>query len=93
MCALNAATGDNFNMNFPDYDQTTAHHSCLLVLIRGIGVNLHKSESDELPILTVRFFQPNKPRTLQKIFERIQKVNNVKIKGLRPLSRFVLFSD
>lgn len=43
VCALNAATADNFNMNFPDYDQTTAHHSCLLLLIRGIGVNLHIS--------------------------------------------------
>ncbi|CRK86346.1 CLUMA_CG000135, isoform A [Clunio marinus] len=60
VCTLNAAPGENYNMNFPDYGQTTAHHSCLLVLIRGIG--------------------PNKPRTLQKIFERIQKVNNVKIK-------------
>jgi hypothetical protein len=39
VCALNAATGDNFNMNFPDYEQTSAHHSCLLVLIRGIGVD------------------------------------------------------
>lgn len=61
VCALNAATGENFNLMFPDYEQTTGHHSHLLVLIRGIG--------------------PNKPRTLQKIFERIQKVNNVKIKG------------
>lgn len=25
-------------MNFPDYEQTTGHHSTLLVLIRGIGV-------------------------------------------------------
>lgn len=38
VCALNAASGDNFNMNFPDYEQTTGHHSTLLVLIRGIGV-------------------------------------------------------
>lgn len=56
VCALNAATGENFNMNFPDYDQTTAHHSCLLVLIRGIGVNLHKSKPDELPIFIAQFF-------------------------------------
>jgi hypothetical protein len=61
VCALNAASGENFNLMYPDYEQTTSHHSQLLVLIRGIG--------------------PNKPRTLQKIFERIQKVNNVKIKG------------
>ena len=29
-------------MNFPDYEQTASNHSCLLVLIRGIGVrDLH----------------------------------------------------
>lgn len=49
------------NMSHPDYEQQAHHHSCLLVLIRGIG--------------------PSKPRSLQKIFERIQHVNNVKIKG------------
>lgn len=48
-------------MSHPDYEQQAHHHSCLLVLIRGIGVS--------------------KPRSLQKIFERIQHVNNLKIKG------------
>lgn len=48
-------------MSHPDYEQQAHHHSCLLILIRGIGVS--------------------KPRSLQRIFERIQHVNNVKIKG------------
>lgn len=48
-------------MSHPDYEQQAHHHSCLLVLIRGIG--------------------SSKPRSLQKIFERVQRVNNVKIKG------------
>lgn len=82
VCALNAAQGDNFNMNFPDYEQSTAHHSCLLVLIRGIGVICIILNNLEPPINFVYSNQPNKPRTLQKIFERIQKINNVKIKGL-----------
>lgn len=49
------------SMSHPDYEQQAHHHSCLLILIRGIG--------------------QSKPRSLQKIFERIQQVNNVKIKG------------
>lgn len=48
-------------MSHPDYEQQAHHHSCLLVLIRGIGTA--------------------KPRSLQRVFERIQQVNNVKIKG------------
>lgn len=48
-------------MSHPDYEQQAHHHSCLLVLIRGIGTA--------------------KPRSLQRIFERIQQVNNVKIQG------------
>lgn len=48
-------------MSHPDYEQQAHHHSCLLILIRGIG--------------------SSKPRSLQKIFERVQRVNNVKIKG------------
>ncbi|KAG5674986.1 hypothetical protein PVAND_004928 [Polypedilum vanderplanki] len=60
LCVLNAATGDNLSMNFPDYEQLSSDHGRLLILIRGIG--------------------PNKPRSLQKIFERIQKIDNVKIK-------------
>lgn len=39
LCALNAATGDNLTMNFPDYEQLASDHSRLLILIRGIGVN------------------------------------------------------
>lgn len=73
VCALNAASGENFNLMFPDYEQHTSHHAHLLVLIRGIG--------------------PNKPRTLQKIFERIQKVNNVKIKGEIHVSASVVQSS
>jgi trafficking protein particle complex subunit 9 len=61
VCAINAASGDNFNMNYPDYSQTSTDHSSILILVRGVG--------------------PSKPKSLQKIFERIQKVNNVKIKG------------
>lgn len=61
------------SMSHPDYEQQAHHHSCLLVLIRGIG--------------------PSKPRSLQKIFERIQHINNVKIKGIKLNSeRFHLFS-
>lgn len=52
-------------MSHPDYEQQAHHHSCLLILIRGIG--------------------QSKPRSLQKIFERIQQVNNVKIKGTHTL--------
>lgn len=48
-------------MSHPDYEQQAHHHSCLLILIRGIG--------------------SSKPRSLQKVFERVQRVNNVKIKG------------
>lgn len=40
LCALNAASGDNFTMNFPDYDQLSTDHARLLVLIRGIGVRI-----------------------------------------------------
>lgn len=59
-------------MSHPDYEQQAHHHSCLLVLIRGIG--------------------PSKPRSLQKIFERIQHVNNVKIKGINGHSASPLLS-
>lgn len=38
LCQLNAATGDNLTMNFPDYEQLASDHSRLLILIRGIGV-------------------------------------------------------
>lgn len=38
LCALNAATGDNLTMNFPDYQQIASDHSRILILIRGIGV-------------------------------------------------------
>ena len=33
-------------------------------------------------LVLVRGIGPLKPRSLQKIFERIQKVNNIKIKGI-----------
>ncbi|XP_055386029.1 protein brunelleschi [Condylostylus longicornis] len=46
-------------VSHPDYEQNALHHSCLLVLLRGIG--------------------PAKPRSLQKIFERVRRINNVKI--------------
>jgi hypothetical protein len=39
LCALNAATGDNLTMNFPDYEQLASDHQKCLILIRGIGVN------------------------------------------------------
>lgn len=57
-------------MSHPDYEQQAYHHSCLLILIRGIG--------------------PSKPRSLQKIFERIQHVNNVKIKGIHQVPLYSL---
>lgn len=56
-------------MSHPDYEQQAHHHSCLLVLIRGIGTA--------------------KPRSLQRVFERIQQVNNIKIKGKTNSIRFI----
>ena len=59
-CMLSYGPGDP-QMSHPDYDQQASDHSCLLILVRGIGLL--------------------KPRSLQKVFERIQRVNNVKIPG------------
>jgi len=49
-------------MSRADYEQTALHHSCFLVLLRGVG--------------------PNKPRSLQKAFDKVRRVNNIKINGL-----------
>lgn len=84
VCQLNALTGDNLSMNFPDYEQLSSDHGRFLVLIRGIGVSFCIFLLFKKYIflsIDCSHFQPNKPRSLQKIFERIQKIDNVKIKG------------
>lgn len=44
-----------------DYEQTALHHSCLLVLLRGVG--------------------PSRARILQRAFEKVRRVNNIKVTG------------
>lgn len=63
---LSQGPGDPI-MAHPDYEQHHYHHSCLLILVRGIG--------------------PLKPRSLQRVFERIQRTNNVKIPDSSGLTR------
>lgn len=81
--ALNADLIDSSMVQFPDYEQLSSDHGRLLILIRGVGVKITKiySLSSHDPLIFCIHFQPNKPRSLQKIFERIQKIDNVKIKG------------
>ncbi|EDW02773.1 protein brunelleschi [Drosophila grimshawi] len=42
-----------------DYEQNALHHSCLLVLLRGVG--------------------PSRARILQRAFEKVRRVNNIKV--------------
>lgn len=43
-------------------------------------------------LVLVRGIGPSKPRSLQKIFERLQKVNNVKVNGMSFIPmKFVYF--
>lgn len=44
-----------------DYEQNALHHSCLLVLLRGVG--------------------PSRARILQRAFEKVRRVNNIKVTG------------
>ncbi|XP_037957799.1 protein brunelleschi [Teleopsis dalmanni] len=55
------------SMSRPDYEQSALHHSCLLVLLRGVG--------------------PSKPRSLQKAFDKVRRVNNIKVNDSSGLTR------
>ncbi|XP_068150379.1 protein brunelleschi [Drosophila tropicalis] len=46
-------------MSRPDYEQNALHHSCLLVLLRGVG--------------------PSRARVLQRAFEKVRRVNQIKV--------------
>ncbi|XP_017873060.1 PREDICTED: protein brunelleschi [Drosophila arizonae] len=54
-----------------DYEQTALHHSCLLVLLRGVG--------------------PSRARVLQRAFEKVRRVNNIKVTDSSGTVRTVYF--
>lgn len=54
-----------------DYEQNALHHSCLLVLLRGVG--------------------PSRARILQRAFEKVRRVNNIKVTDSSGTVRTVYF--
>ncbi|XP_062121114.1 protein brunelleschi [Drosophila sulfurigaster albostrigata] len=54
-----------------DYEQNALHHSCLLVLLRGVG--------------------PSRARILQRAFEKVRRVNNIKVTDSSGVVRTIYF--
>ncbi|KAH8378403.1 hypothetical protein KR093_011176 [Drosophila rubida] len=54
-----------------DYEQNALHHSCLLVLLRGVG--------------------PSRARILQRAFEKVRRVNNIKVTDSSGIVRTIYF--
>ncbi|KAM8715640.1 hypothetical protein ACLKA7_002655 [Drosophila subpalustris] len=54
-----------------DYEQNALHHSCLLVLLRGVG--------------------PSRARILQRAFEKVRRVNNIKVTDSSGAVRTIYF--
>ncbi|EDW64359.1 protein brunelleschi [Drosophila virilis] len=54
-----------------DYEQNALHHSCLLVLLRGVG--------------------PSRARILQRAFEKVRRVNNIKVTDSSGTVRTIYF--
>ncbi|KAH8263607.1 hypothetical protein KR044_011401 [Drosophila immigrans] len=54
-----------------DYEQNALHHSCLLVLLRGVG--------------------PSRARILQRAFEKVRRVNNIKVTDSSGCVRTIYF--
>ncbi|ALC40308.1 bru [Drosophila busckii] len=58
-------------MSRPDYEQNALHHSCLLVLLRGVG--------------------PSRALVLQRAFEKVRRVNNIKVTDSSGVMRTIHF--